>query len=75
MYEGGQTRTPSFVQAAARVFSREVVEKVYINSLRILRGCGREVDGMADVLESLNVGHAMEGNLDDMDMLAAELVA
>jgi len=75
VYEGGQTRTPSFVQAAARVFSREVVEKVYINSLRIIRGCGRDVDGMADVLESLNAGHAMEGNLDDMDMLAAELVA
>jgi len=75
VYEGGQTRTPSFVQAAARVFSREAVEKVYINSLRIIRGCGRDVDGMADVLESLNAGHAMEGNLDDMDMLAAELVA
>ena len=75
VYEGGQTRTPSFVQAAARVFSREAVEKVYINSLRILRGCGRDVDGIADVLESLNPGHAMEGNLHDMDMLAAELVA
>lgn len=75
VYEGGQARTPSFIQTAARIFTREVVEKVYINSLRIIRGCEPQIDNMMEVLDSLNAGDAMGGNLDDMDSLAAELVA
>ncbi len=74
-YEGGQTRTPSFMRAAARIFAREAVEKVYINSMKISQGCEPGVDGVADALKSLDMGQAMQGNLKDMDMVSAELVA
>jgi len=74
-YKGGQTRTPSFVKAAARIFAREAAEKIYINSLRIARGCGTRIDDMAGVLESIRLAEAVEGTLEDMDALAAELVA
>ncbi|MCF8145380.1 MAG: acyl-CoA dehydrogenase family protein [Deltaproteobacteria bacterium] len=75
VYEGGRTCTPAFIKAAARIFAREAMEKVYINSLRITRGCEPMVEGMTEVLESVQAGEAMKGNLKDMDMLAAELVA
>jgi len=75
VYAGGQTRTPSFIQAAARIFAREAMEKVYVNSLRITRGCDPAIDGMTEALESLHLGQAMQHSLQDMDMLAAELVA
>ena len=75
VYEGGQTRTPSFIKAAARIFAREAVEKVYVNGLRITQGCEPRIDGAATALETLNPAQAMQGNLHDMDTLAAELVA
>ena len=75
VYAGGQTRTPSFIKAAARIFAREAVEKVYVNSLRITQGCEPRIDGAATALESVNLAQAMQGNLHDMDTLAAELVA
>jgi len=75
VYEGGQTRTPSFMKAAARIFAREAVEKVYINSLRITQGCEPKMDGMEGTLESIHLATALWGNLEDMDALAAELVA
>jgi len=75
VYKGGQTRTPSFIKAAARIFAREAVEKVYVNSLRVTQGCEPRIDRAAEALETLNLAQAMRGNLQDMDMLAAELVA
>jgi len=75
VYQGGQRRTPSFMKAAARIFAREAAEKIYINGLRVTRGCQPVVDGMAEVLEAIRLGEAMEGNLEDMGTVAAELVA
>ncbi|MCD6306348.1 MAG: acyl-CoA dehydrogenase family protein [Deltaproteobacteria bacterium] len=75
VYQGGQSRTPSFIKAAARIFARETAEKVYINGLRVTRGCQLVVDGMAEVLDGIRLGEAMEGNLEDMDAVGAELVA
>ncbi|MBW1781448.1 MAG: acyl-CoA dehydrogenase family protein [Deltaproteobacteria bacterium] len=75
-YEGGQIRTPAFIKAAARIFAREAVEKVHVNGVRITRGCEPKIDGAAlEALMSLDVGEALAGSLQDMDMLAAELVA
>jgi alkylation response protein AidB-like acyl-CoA dehydrogenase len=73
-YEGGQNRSPSFIKAAARIFAREAAEKVYVNSLRISQGCETVIDGMAETLNRLDLGWAMQGNLQDMDGLSAELV-
>jgi alkylation response protein AidB-like acyl-CoA dehydrogenase len=70
----GKERTPEFLKAAARLFAREVAEKVYINGLRIARGCDKDMDEVVDRLDSLDLGQAMRANLSDMDLVARELV-
>lgn len=75
VYGGGQTRTPSFIKAAARLFAREAVEKVYVNGIKIIQGCEKRDDEMAETMKSLDMGKVMRGNLKDMDIISAELVA
>jgi len=75
VYAGGQTRTPSFINAAARLFAREAVEKVYVNGIKIIQGCEKRDDEMAETIKSLDMGEVMRGNLKDMDIISAELVA
>lgn len=74
VYQEEQNYSPSFLKAAARVFVREVVEKVYLNGLKIVSGCDQRIDEVAEELNSLNVGHAMRDSLKDMDLVARELV-
>lgn len=74
LYQGEQERTVSFMQAAARLFAREVLEKVYINGLKISAGCGDALNESVEKLNGLNMGSAMNDNLNDMDLVAAELV-
>ena len=75
VYKGGQAHTPSFVKTAARLFAREAVEKVYVNSIKIIQGCEKRDDEMAEAIKSLDMGDAMSDNLKDMDIVSAELVA
>ncbi len=75
VYTGGQTRTPSFIKASARLFAREAVEKVYVNGIKIIQGCEKRDDEMAETIKSLDMGEIMRGNLKDMDIISAELVA
>jgi len=75
VYAGGQTRTPLFIKAAARLFAREAVEKVYVNGIKIIQGCEKRDDKMAETMKSLDMGEAMRDNLKDMDIISAELVA
>jgi len=75
VYSGGQARTPSFVKATARLFAREAIEKVYLNSIKIVQGCEKRDDEMAETLESLDMGKVLRDNLKDMDIISAELVA
>ena len=75
VYAGGQTRTPSFIKAAARLFAREAVEKVYVNGIKIIQGCEKRDDEMIETMKSLDLGEIMRGNLKDMDIISAELVA
>jgi alkylation response protein AidB-like acyl-CoA dehydrogenase len=70
----GKERTPEFIEAAARLFAREVAEKVYFNGLRIAHGCGQEMNGLVEKLSSLDLAQAMKANLSDMDLVAKELV-
>jgi len=73
-YEGGQTRTPAFMKGAARLFVREMMEKIYINGSRIAFGAGEHISEMAEVLDGLDMAECMEGHLYDMNLIAAELV-
>lgn len=75
IYAGGQDRSPVFMKAAARLFVRDAVEKVYINGLKIFCGCNQDADEVVEKLNALNIGLAMKDNLKDMDMVSAELVA
>ena len=75
VYAGGQTRSPSFINAAARLFAREAVEKVYVNGIKITQGCEKRDDEMAEIMKSLDMGEIMRDNLKDMDIISTELVA
>ena len=72
-YEGRE-RSKDYMKAAARLFARETVEKVYLNGLKIAHGCEGAMEDVARKLKDLDLGRAMEGYLKDMDRVAAELV-
>ena len=64
-----------FILAASRIFAREVVEKVYINTLKILRGGQGAPDDLTEKLNSLAFNRVFEGALTDMDLVARELTS
>ncbi|MGD9032545.1 MAG: acyl-CoA dehydrogenase, partial [Desulfobacteraceae bacterium] len=70
----GKERTLEFIKASARLFAREVAEKVYLNGLRIACGCDKDMDEVKERLNSLDLMQAMKANLSDMDLVAKELV-
>jgi alkylation response protein AidB-like acyl-CoA dehydrogenase len=71
--DGGE-RPPEFMRAAARLFAREVVEKVYLNGLKIAYGYDQTLGEAAEQLGALPLAEAMRDNLKDMDLVAAALV-
>jgi hypothetical protein len=75
VYKGAQDRSPSFLKAAARLFAREVTEKVYVNGLKIICGCGQTIDKTAERLNVLNLDLLMKDHLKDMDLISSELLA
>jgi len=70
----GKARSPEFMKATARLFAREVAEKVYINGLKICMGCDTELNELAGRLNGLNLAGMMKDNLKDMDIVSVELV-
>ncbi|MCJ7809948.1 MAG: hypothetical protein MUP26_06765, partial [Desulfobulbaceae bacterium] len=74
IHREGQARTPAFVKGAARLFVRETVEKIYFNSLKIGQGCGVAVPEIVEAAKGMPVYAIIEGYLQDMDLVAAELV-
>ncbi|MFH1350852.1 MAG: acyl-CoA dehydrogenase family protein [Pseudomonadota bacterium] len=70
----GKSRSAEFMMAAARLFVREAVEKVHLNSLKIAQGCDQVMDGVMERIKSMDLGAAMKDNLKDMDFVAQELV-
>ncbi|UCF85649.1 MAG: acyl-CoA dehydrogenase, partial [Desulfobacteraceae bacterium] len=74
VYDGGGNRSPEFMKAAARLFTREALEKVYVNGLRIIYGCDQTIDGVGEKLNNLDLAMAMKGKLRDMDLISSELV-
>jgi alkylation response protein AidB-like acyl-CoA dehydrogenase len=70
----GRERTPEFMMAAARLFAREVAEKVYLSGLRIACGCDKDMGEVKERLGSLDLAQAMRNKLKDMDLVARELV-
>jgi len=67
-------RSAGFMQAAARLFAREAVSKVYLNGLKIARGYEEKVEEILPMLKALEPSGIMGSILEDMDMVAAELM-
>jgi len=59
--------------AVARLFARETVEKVYLNSLKILNTGQQIPEHISERLNSLTLTKVYEGALADMDLVAREL--
>ena len=72
-YKGAE-KSPEYMKASARLFTREVAEKVYINGLKIACGCDQEMSEVIRHLNALNLGEVMKANTRDMDLIAEELV-
>ena len=70
----GTGRTPEYMKAAARLFARDVSEKVYVNGLKIACGCDRDMPEVVESLNTLNLCEVMRARLGDMDLVAKELV-
>ncbi len=70
----GTERSPEYMKAAARLFSRDVSEKVYVNGLKIACGCDKNMSEVLESLNTLNLGEVMKDRLRDMDLVADELV-
>ena len=75
IYDGGQIHSPDYLKACARLFAREAIEKVYVNGIKIAQGCGADLAEAVEDLNALELGKAMKGGLEDMGVVAAELVA
>jgi alkylation response protein AidB-like acyl-CoA dehydrogenase len=75
VYDGDQYRSVEFIKGCARLFAGEAMEKVYFNGIKIAQGCGQVIEETVEALNSLNLGKAIGGRLQDMDLVSAELVA
>jgi hypothetical protein len=70
---GEKTVSRECMSAVARLFARESLEKVYLNTLRIIEA-GKEVpEEFKERLNSLVLGKIYEGAIGDMDLVAEEL--
>lgn len=72
--EKASNRDGEYLKAAARLFAREVQEKVYLNGVRIACGCEPCMEGMVPKLESLQPARVQAGYLKDMHTVAAHLI-
>lgn len=70
-----KTKSTDFMLAVARLFAREAIEKVYLNSLKILKATAEAPDNLMEGLSSLALHDAFHGALTDMDAVARELTA
>jgi alkylation response protein AidB-like acyl-CoA dehydrogenase len=74
LYTGDGSRSREFMNAAARLFARDAVERVYLNGLKIIYGCNQTIDEVGEELSALNMALAMNGKLNDMNLVSSELV-
>jgi alkylation response protein AidB-like acyl-CoA dehydrogenase len=64
-----------YLLAVARLFARETVEKVYLNSLKITNTGEQIPEPISERLNLLTLAKVYEGALADMDLVARELTS
>lgn len=74
-YAGEQQRSVEFMKASARLFVRETIEKVFVNGIKIVQGCDGTSADVKKSLDALNLNVAMKAIIEDMDLIAHELVS
>jgi hypothetical protein len=74
LYAGDHFLSTPAMKAAARFFARGALEKVYVNGLKIVYGCQGDVQEPKERLHNLNMAGAMAQNLQDMELVVADLV-
>ena len=74
LYKGDGSRSREFMNAVARLFTRDAVERVYLNGLKIIYGCNKTLDEVGEKLNTLNMAMAMNGKLNDMNLVSSELI-
>jgi alkylation response protein AidB-like acyl-CoA dehydrogenase len=74
-YDGSGKRSTNYLETCARIFAREVAEKVTINSMKITQGCEKVIEDFAERMADLNLGKILKNNMKDMDTVADELLA
>ena len=70
----GKDRSSEYMKAAARLFAREAIEKIYLNGLKVCQGCEISIDDLSEKLGAINMASIVKDNLRDMDAVSAELV-
>lgn len=70
----GKGRSVAYIEAVARIFSREAMEKVIANGLKIARGGEKVLENLSDRLRQAALAETMTGIITDMDTVTAELV-
>jgi len=70
----GQSRSPEFLKAVARLFALEVATKVYLNGIKIAQGCDEIMGEVAPKIKELDLGEISRNFMADMDQVAAEIV-
>ncbi len=70
----GQKPSPDFIKAGARLFAREVLEKVYVNGTKVLLGGETQIQDTAQILTELDLPSAATGLMLDMNRVAAGLL-
>jgi hypothetical protein len=71
---GGKEKTPAFMFAASRLFAREALGVVSGNAMKIAYGCGQPNDALGEALQLLDMEEVLRGQMEDMDLVAQELV-
>jgi alkylation response protein AidB-like acyl-CoA dehydrogenase len=71
----GETGSAEFMLAVARLFAREAIEKLYVNSWKILNGVHPLPEELSDKLDSLPLHRVFENMLADMDLVAQQVVS
>lgn len=74
-YDGGQSRSPQFMKAAARLFAGEAISKIQQNALFLTQGCAVTLDEAAEKVRKINTSQHLADSLADMDLVAKELVS
>jgi len=73
--KAGKTFSDEFILAVARLFARETAEKVYINTLKIVKSSQETPENLTEKLNFLDLNAFFEDYLKDMDLIAKELVS